>query len=210
MDAELLPIALLEDITVSLRPVGRVLDRFSLGIQAGEVVALLGENGRGKTTLLRIAGGLLRPDRGKVSIMGVNLGAQPRVATAALYSVIEPETPYDFLTFRQYAAVHRAIYRRWNEAEAQRFCTETSVPLDQALATLSRGQRLKARLACAFASGAQFLVLDEPFETLDTASRGYLKARLVACRAEGRSGILYSAHRDEDAKDVATSIVNIT
>lgn len=209
MEPEPPAIAQLDNITVSMRPVGRVLDRFILKIQPGQVIALLGENGRGKTTLLRIAGGLLRPDRGTVSVLGVDLTAHPTTACGGLYSVIEPETSYDFLTFRQYAGLHRALYRLWNDDDAHRFCTDTAVPMDQTLATLSRGQRLKARLACAFASGARFLVLDEPFETLDTASRGYLRTRLAAWRAEGIGGILYSAHRNEDAEGVASGMVVI-
>lgn len=200
---------ILDGIGISLPPAGTILQNFSLRLRPGEAVALLGRNGQGKTTLLRIAAGLLEPDAGAVTILGIDLLTAPRAACEEMYHVIEPESVYDFLTFRQYAEVHRAIYRRWNEDAADRFCRSAGVPMNQALSTLSRGQRLKARLACAFASGTRFLVLDEPFESLDAESRLLLRSHLAAWRSAGTGAILYSAHRQEDSDGVASHALTL-
>jgi len=202
-------IARLESIQVTMRPVGMVIADFSLHVGCGEVVALTGSNGRGKTSVLRVASGLTRPKRGSVSILGVDLLASPRAACAGLYSVIDLQSSYDFLTLRQYAEVHRATYGNWSESEALEFCRATDVPLDQPISTFSRGQKLKARLACAFASGTSFLALDEPFESLDSKGRHYLRDRMTEWKSTGRRGILFSAHREEDTDDLATRIVEI-
>lgn len=202
-------IADLGDIAVSLAPTGVVVSGFSLRLLPGHVVALLGENGGGKTTLLRVAGGLLPPNEGSVRILGEDLLRRPQSACEHLYSVIEPTTPYDFLTVRQYLAVHGAIYPQWDGEAALRYCRDTAVPEDRPITTLSRGQRLKTRLACAFASGARFLVLDEPFESLDATSRAWLRLRLAECRAGGRNAILYSAHRDEDSDGIASGTITL-
>jgi ABC-type multidrug transport system ATPase subunit len=138
---------------------------------------ILGGDGRGKTTLLRLLAGELTPSTGKLE----------RVVPS-LFSA-DPHNPDDdTLSARQWLARHRARYPSWDEALEARLIEGFSLEVhrDKQLFMLSTGTRRKIWLTAAFACGASLVLLETPFSALDLPSRRHLAGLLREC-AEARS-----------------------
>lgn len=175
-----------------------------LQVASNWAVALLGANGAGKTSVMLVAAGKLKPAEGEAVTLGYPSDRIPRPAAARLYEVIGWESSYDFLSLEQFWEWHHAFYPRWSGQVARDLAEELQVPSDRPLDRLSRGQKLKARLTCALGVRPELLILDEPFEGLDGRSRTVLKVALARWLIECCGGLLYSAHRDEDVAGLAT------
>jgi ABC-2 type transport system ATP-binding protein len=140
-----------------------VLDDVSLSVEAGEAVAIIGENGAGKSTLLRICAGLMRPDRGRVSVSG-RVGFCPQ----------EPGL-FDLLSADEHLALFAPVLGL-SRAEAihdgHALLAEFAFPIAERTQCrrLSGGARQKVNLALALLGGASVLLLDEPYQGFDHGS----------------------------------------
>jgi iron complex transport system ATP-binding protein len=185
---------------VSVRAGSRtLLDRASLELETGELVALLGPNGAGKTTLLRATLGLLPLASGTVRIGETELATlSERARAAELAWLPQQSLPSEPLPARE--AVMAARYRFDETAAAGRSAAERALErvglqrlADAPLTTLSGGERQRVAIAALLAQGARFLLLDEPANHLDPAQQAETYALLGALLGDG-IGILCVTH----------------
>jgi ABC-2 type transport system ATP-binding protein len=172
------------------------VDLIDLDVRPGECVVLIGHNGSGKTTTLRLVAGLLEPSEGRVTVAGGDL-AQERVR-AALSFVPDNPLLYPDLTVREHLelvglahGVGDALDGR--VAELLELFELTS-RADFLPGQLSRGMRQKAQLACALVRPFRLLLLDEPVVGLDPPSQQALHRILAAAKQDG-AAILLSTHQ---------------
>lgn len=165
----------------------------------GEVVAVAGRNGAGKSTTLMCLAGLIRPDDGTIAFDGVPLGAE-RGRTIALI----PETPevYPLLTVWEHLAFVAALTKQlpgW-EARANALLERLalSTERDTLGSALSKGMRQKTLIAATVLGGAPVLLFDEPMIGLDPVAQRELRAIVADLCAEGHA-ILVSTHLLESA-----------
>jgi ABC-type multidrug transport system ATPase subunit len=137
-----------------------VLDNVSLSVHAGESVAIIGENGAGKSTLLRICAGLMRPDRGRVDVVG-RLGYCPQ--QPGLFDLLSADEHLALL------APAIGLSRREAIREGHRLLAEFAFPVAERTQTrhLSGGARQKVNLALALLGSPSVLLLDEPYQGFD-------------------------------------------
>jgi sulfate transport system ATP-binding protein len=189
------------------------LDDVSVDIPSGDLTALLGPSGGGKTTLLRIMAGLERPDEGVVEINGVDSTRLP------------PQHRNVGFVFQHYAAFkHMTVYknvafgltiRKRKRADIKKRVTELLelVHLEHFAARypnqLSGGQRQRMALARALAVEPEVLLLDEPFGALDAQVRKELRTWLRRLHDEVHVTTVFVTHDQEEAMDVADTIVVI-
>ncbi len=175
----------------------RVLRGATLRVEPAQVLAILGDNGVGKTTLLRIAAGLLRADQG-------TRDAPNRVGFAghepALYGHL---TAAEQLVW--WASVHQMPVPA-DGAEKALATAGLATVADTRCSKLSRGQRQRLALAQAMLPEPDLLVLDEPWTGLDQAGRGWLEDRLGASAAP----VLLTSHDAATANRVATTVLRLT
>jgi len=148
-----------------------VLADLDLYVPAGSVTALLGVNGVGKSTLLRVLTGELPAKSGEVRV----LGRDPRRETHALLREIgyvpdRIELP-TWMRIQDHMRLLAPLYPTWDAAEVRRLCTLFELDPKQPYRDLSRGQRVLENLAMALAHRPKLLLLDEPFAGLDPLSR---------------------------------------
>jgi ABC-2 type transport system ATP-binding protein len=185
------------------------LEGLSLTLEPGECVALIGANGSGKSTAVRLITGLLTPSRGTVRICGYDPHLEPEAEGARAAVAVVPDTPllYEDLSVHQ----HLELVAMAHGVDDGAIDARIDGLLDRLQLTargsylpreLSRGMRQKAQLACALIRPAALLVLDEPVVGLDPPSQVLLRELLVAAKRDGVA-VLMTTHQLRFADGVA-------
>lgn len=182
----------------------RLLSSASLLVHGGECVALVGANGSGKTTTLRCAVGLARPDRGRVRIDGIDLMARPIDARARVSYLAQRTDFPSTLSVREILTVV-ADLRRASTRDVEReisICGLSRVAA-RSVAQLSGGERQRVAMAALFIPDAAAYLLDEPTMNLDPAGTCLLVDRLADLRDKGRA-VLFTTHVATGLEGLAT------
>lgn len=182
-----------------------------LELRAGQIVALVGLNGAGKSTMMRILLGMLRPDGGEVTIAGCPLDAAPREHWRKVGHLVEYPLAYPELTVRrnlQLSARLRGLDHVDPVVSAviKEFALEEYA--ERRARTLSLGNRQRVGLASALQHDPSVIVLDEPTNALDPAGVIRLRESLLR-RARGGAAILVSSHHLDEVARIAERIVVI-
>jgi len=185
---------------------GRVVavDRVDLSIDGG-FVGLIGHNGAGKSTCLKMLMGLLRPTEGAVKLHGVDVVASPDEARKLLGAVPEEPALYDYLTAREFLAFVAEVRGASGIDEALEL-TGLGSDADRLIREYSQGMRRKTALAAALLGDPKVLVLDEALNGLDPPSAAIVKEALRARVARGTT-VLLSTHVVETVAAVADRVV---
>ncbi len=170
----------------------RVLEAVDLVVEPGEVVALAGRNGVGKTTLLNILMGLLLPDGGRVRVLGEE-PARRRHLDRTAWMPERPEFPRRWRV-RELIRFQAESFPGWHQARCDELCERMSIDLEARSESLSRGQKARLGLLLALATEPRLLLLDDPTLGLDPATRRLLLGQLLADAAERGTGVLVSTH----------------
>jgi NitT/TauT family transport system ATP-binding protein len=187
------------------------LDGLSIEVAPGEVVALIGANGSGKSTFLRVAAGLLRPERGSVRLGGDTIvGPDPRIGLVFQ----EPR----LLPWRSVAAnVAWPLELAGWSPERRRARVAELLELvglegaeDRRPSQLSGGMRQRAALARSLALSPAVLLLDEPFSALDALTRERLNLELLALQARTSTSVVLVTHSIPEAILLADRVVVLT
>jgi ABC-2 type transport system ATP-binding protein len=198
--------AAIEMVSVTKRFGDRlVLDRMNMSVETGAIFALLGDNGTGKSTTMKILTGQVRADTGTARLLGRDVWSD---AIALRHQVgYVPEKPkfYDWMTVaelgRFISGFHQpGFLQRYYDA-SKRLGLETS----RKLSDLSKGGYARAGLALALAIDPQVLLLDEPTSGLDLATRREFLAGMVDLAAEGRT-ILITSHQIAEVERIASHV----
>jgi ABC-2 type transport system ATP-binding protein len=187
-----------------------VLDAVSLDLQQGEIFGLIGLNGIGKTTLIKIILGLIRSDAGEVSIYGDDW----RDVAAKHHLAYLPEKfqPSRFLTGKEILSLAHSYYgKAYDHALARTQAALLGLDPDvlgKRVSSYSKGMGQKIGLIATLMVGTKLVILDEPMSGLDPKARIQLKARLRAVREEGRT-IFFSSHILADIDEICDRIAII-
>ncbi len=174
----------------------------SMAVHPGERVALLGRNGAGKTTFLRIASTLLRPTSGSIRVFGYDVDAEPERARPYIAVVPQEGKPFFHLCPRE--QIYTYLRARGLARETAKNRTEESLArmgltefADQLAITLSGGQRQRTMVATVIATEAPLLFLDEPTIGMDPFARREVWASLRDLTAKGSTILLTTHYLDE-------------
>ncbi|MEM0927473.1 MAG: ABC transporter ATP-binding protein [Planctomycetota bacterium] len=178
------------------------LSGVSLEVPEGVVFALLGENGAGKTTMIRILTGALAPDVGTAEVLGLSCTKDGPEIRKSIGYVSDSPAMYEWMTVEEIGWFASAFY---DSTFPNRFRTsihEFDVPVGVKLKNLSKGQRAKVALALAIGHDPALLVLDEPTSGLDPMVRRRFLESMVDRAALGRS-VFLSSHQIDEVERVA-------
>ena len=179
--------------------------KLNLEIRSGVICGLLGKNGVGKTTLLRLIAGLLFPQSG----VCVVLGQQPKWRLPQFLQEVYfiPEELYvPAITVSAYLKLYTPFYPRFSRTDFLHFIEELELPLDKNLKDLSYGQKKKFLVAFALASNCSLLLFDEPTNGLDIPSKGQFR-KLLASSINDERSIIISTHQVRDLQNLLDTIV---
>jgi len=186
------------------------VDALDLTVRPGEFYALLGPNGAGKTTTLRMVVGLLRPDTGSVSVLGVDALADPIAAKQIMAWVSDEPMIYDKLTPLEYLAFVAGLWGI-DPAVSERSARDLLVSLGlephlhERCEGFSKGMRQKVALAGALVHDPRLIILDEPLTGLDALSARHVKG-LLQDRVRAGCTVIMTTHILEVAERMADRI----
>src|ERR1035437_5034405 len=189
----------------------RALDEVSLIVRAGQVLALLGPNGPGKTTLVRVLTTLLKPDSGRAQVAGLDVWANAKTIRSMIGLAGQYASVDELLTGRENLELagllyHLAkpVYRRRAADALERMSLVAAG--DKPVKTYSGGMRRRLDLAASLIGRPPILFLDEPTTGLDPRTRNDLWALIEELVAEGTTVLLTTQYMDE-AEHLANRIV---
>lgn len=184
----------------------RLLD---LAVAPGRIVALLGRNGAGKTTALRMIANLIRPTVGEARVFGKPVARLTEADRTRLGYVSENQDLPDWMTLQQLIRFFKPMYPNWDDAFCERLVALFDLPLDRPLKHQSRGMRMKAAFLSSLAYHPELLILDEPFSGLDLAVREDLLDAMIELTAQEKWTILISSHDIDEIERLADEIAFI-
>ena len=191
----------------------QAVDELDLEVPDGAITALLGANGSGKTTSLRLICGLLRPDHGRAEIDGIDPARDPLRARARLGLVPDLTGPYARLTAREQIDFVAALHGLAGPARRSAVGTaierlDLSEVADRRAEGFSAGERMKLALARALVHGPANLILDEPTRGLDLLAIRTVRRVLGELRGEG-CAVLLASHVLDEVERLADRVVVI-
>ena len=184
------------------------LKNVTLRVPEGSVFALLGENGAGKTTAIRIMLGLERPDSGHARVLGYDSSTEDLDVRHRVGYVPEVPDLYDWMTVQQIGWYAAGFYPPgyWDRFTAM--AKEFELPPKGKIKNLSKGMRAKVSLSLALAHDPELLILDEPTSGLDAMVRREFLESMVQRAADGRT-VFLSSHQIHEVERVAEYVALI-
>ena len=188
----------IKNVTFGYNKYCNVLQDFSLQFKKGGVYGLLGKNGTGKSTLLYLMMGLLRPKQGEVRIDGVL--ASKRLPEMMQDIFIVPEE-YDLprISLRKYVNSLKPFYPHFSSELLVRCLSGFDMSPELDLGSLSMGQKKKVYICVALATNTQYLLMDEPTNGLDILSKSQFRKVVIEGMSEDKT-IIISTHQVHDVE----------
>lgn len=167
---------------------------FALRVPTGSLYGFLGPNGSGKTTTIRLMLGLLRPLRGKITVLGGDIPREaPRVLARTGYVPEQPHL-YTSLTIDEVIRFHASFYPTWDGTWANELLGAFLLDRDRLLSRLSKGEMGKLEMLLALAQRPELLVLDEPTDGLDPVVRRDVLAAVLDYVSQQNATVFISSH----------------
>jgi len=176
----------------------------SIAVPEGSAFALIGANGAGKSTTIKLLMNIISPSQGSATILGVDSRKISPTELSQIGYVSENQKMPGRMTVAGYIEHLRPLYPTWDRALEARILGQLQLPPDRQIKDLSHGMRLKMALACALPFRPRLLVLDEPFSGLDPLVRDEFMEGLL--QQAGETTILISSHELSEIEGVATHI----
>jgi len=181
----------------------RALDGVDLTVEPGRIVGLLGPNGSGKTTILKICSGLLTPTRGAVLIGG----CAPGIETKKIVSYL-PERTYlnDWMRVCDILSFFKDFYADFSLEKACAMLDSLRIGERERLKTLSKGTREKVQLILVMSREAKLYLLDEPIGGVDPAAREYILNTILK-NYDPEASVVISTHLISDIERILDDVV---
>src|SRR5580704_4518889 len=204
----------MNDLAVELSGVNKkyryfTLEDIHLKLPRGQIMGLIGANGAGKSTTIRVLMGLVHQDSGEVRVLGHSMPAEQVAAKWDIGFASEDMRLYDSMTLDWHMSFIRSIYPNWDASYAQILLKRFGLRAEQKMKGFSHGQRVKASLLLVLARKPQLLVLDEPTTGLDPVARHEILRELTGVMAEEGRSILFSSHNTQDVEQISDQITFI-
>jgi len=183
----------------------QILENINLTIPRGKIIGLLGKNGTGKTTLIKLMNDLLTPTSGEVLINGKKPGMESKKIISYL-----PERTYldKSMKVSQVITFFEEFYDNFNKEKAIKLLKDLNLELNQRISQMSKGMQEKLQLILVMSRDAELYILDEPLGGVDPATRDYILDTILTNFNEGAS-VIISTHLIADIERILDEVIFI-
>ena len=183
-----------------------ILSNLTFQVPHGSVFGFLGRNGSGKTTTIGCLVGLLRRNRGEVSVLGADPEGDDEAVKARIGFVAESTALPPLASLDRIEALLRHLYPTWDGPYFAGLCRKLRIPRDRRMTKLSLGEQRKAAIAVALASRPEVLILDEPAANLEAVVRREFLEEVIDLLAGRGATVFVSSHILSDTERIADRI----
>ena len=182
-----------------------VLKNVNLTIPRDKIIGLLGKNGTGKSTLIKLINDLLTPTLGKVLVNGQEVGVESKKIIAYL-----PERTYldKSMTVKKVLEFFESFYENFDTDKAKKLLDDLGLDINQKLSKMSKGMQEKVQLVLVMSRKADLYILDEPLGGVDPATRDYILDTILSNFNEGAS-VIISTHLISDIERILDEVIFI-
>lgn len=183
----------------------KIIDNVSFNIESGKIVGLLGKNGSGKTTILKMINDLLTIDSGEILVDGQKVSEN----TKALISYL-PERTYlqpDY-TVSQVFALFQEFYKDFDRQKAENLLKDLELDINSSFAKMSKGMKEKVQLILVMSRKAKLYILDEPLGGVDPSTRDYIMKTILSNFGDDASMII-TTHLVSDIEKILDDVIFI-
>ncbi len=182
-----------------------ILDDINLKIPRGKIIGLLGKNGTGKSTLIKLINDLLTPTEGEVLINGQN----PDVMSKNIISYLPERTYLDKgMTIKETIKYFAEFYDNFDKEKAEKLLKDLSLDIDTKISKMSKGMQEKLQLILVMSRKADLYILDEPLGGVDPATRDYILDTILTNFKENAS-VIISTHLIADIERILDEVIFI-
>ncbi len=199
----------LEVINLSKSFQGFQLQGISFSLPKGYIMGLIGPNGSGKTTTIKLILNMLKRDSGEIKILGLDNVLDEQTVKANLGVVFDSNYLCEEWTVAQAEKAISTFYKNWDKNKFYELIKKFHIIPAKKIKELSKGMQMKLMIACAFSYDAKLLILDEPTSGLDPVSRDELLKILSEYIEDGEHSVLFSTHITSDLERAADYITYI-
>ncbi|MBQ4100455.1 MAG: ABC transporter ATP-binding protein [Oscillospiraceae bacterium] len=183
----------------------KVLTDINLTIPKGKIIGLLGKNGMGKTTLIKLINDLLTPTSGEVLVNGKPVGVESKLSISYLPERIALDKS---MTVAKVIEYYSDFYSNFDSEKAKRLLLDLDLDITQKLSKMSKGMQEKVQLVLVMSRKADLYILDEPLGGVDPATRDYILDTILTNFSEGAS-VIISTHLISDIERILDEVVFI-
>lgn len=182
-----------------------VLKDINLTIPRGKIIGLLGKNGMGKTTLIKLINDLLTPTDGTILVNGQKIGVESKKIISYL-----PERTYldKSKTIEEIMHMFKEFYDNFNYEKALSLFKDLDLDIHEKLSKMSKGMQEKVQLVLVMSREADLYILDEPLGGVDPATRDYILDTILSNFKEG-SSVIISTHLISDIERILDEVIFI-
>ena len=194
-----------QNVTFSYTKKTKLLSNLSLKLEAGRIHGLLGKNGEGKSTLLKLISGMDFPEVGTIDALGLNPAKRYPEFLRDIYFLPE-ELPQMNISIKEYENVYASFYPNFSSEQFDTYLKEFEIDSKSSkLNKLSQGQKKKVFVAFGLAANTKLLLMDEPTNGLDIPSKGQFR-RMVASVIDENRCLVISTHQVRDLDSLIDTI----
>lgn len=179
------------------------VDDLNLSLESGQIIGLLGPNGSGKTTFLKMINGLLTPSFGDILIEGEKPG--PKSKSVVSYLPDKCALP-DYMSVKELCKMYKDFFSDFNEEKAKGMLKDLNLDENKKFKTLSKGNKEKVQLILCMSREAKLYCLDEPIGGVDPAARDYILRTILQNYNEG-AAVIISTHLIADVENVLDRVL---
>ena len=182
-----------------------ILKDINLSVQSGKIIGLLGKNGVGKTTLIKLINDLLTPTSGEILIKGQKIGVETKKVISYL-----PERTYlnKQMKVSEVISYFEDFYDNFDSEKAKKLLKDLDLDINQKLTKMSKGMQEKVQLVLVMSRNADLYVLDEPLGGVDPATRDYILDTILSNFNENAS-VIISTHLISDIEKILDEVIFI-
>ena len=183
----------------------KILKDINIKIPRGKIIGLLGKNGTGKSTLIKLINDLLTPSNGKVLINGLDVGVESKKIISYL-----PERTYldKSMTVEEVIEYFNLFYDDFDADKARKLLKDLDLDTTQKLSKMSKGMQEKVQLVLVMSRKAELYILDEPLGGVDPATRDYILDTILSNFNESAS-VIISTHLISDIEKILDEVIFI-
>ncbi len=182
------------------------VDDVSLTLRANTIYGLLGRNGAGKSTIMRMVAGHALPTQGRVEVLGAEPFENDEITQQICFAAENQVYP-DVFRVRDVLTAGRLLYPRWDQEYAEELMEVFNLPKKRHVKKLSRGMRSAVGIVVGLASRAPVTIFDEPYLGLDATSRQLFYDRLLADYTENPRTIMLSTHLIDEVSELIEHVL---